>query len=247
MYCCHSAVSSHSDRGNLRGTHGFVCAVSGGGRRHSTRAVIARATLSTATETYGYQLKSKLQAVLRSPSGTLDEALKVYAKLRRCSRAPLPISLYVWTRAPAPSAAYQHVNIAAPAPPAGFTPHGTIDVDWAVFRYNELLNKCVAEQRVDVAETLTERMIETNVQPDEGTFITLIRAAAMARNLELGFGLLKDMQRAGVRARLRAYAPLLDVAVSGDSSDVAFSIKVWRHMRSHGVEPSEKQVGCRSA
>ena len=108
--------------------------------------------------------------------------------------------------------------------------------------YNEILNRCAAERRVDVAEIVFEHMLDANVRPDESTFVALIRAAVVARNLELGFGLIEDMLDVGIRARLRTYAPLLEAATSAESPDVALSLRVWEHMRGHGVAPREEQV-----
>jgi len=109
--------------------------------------------------------------------------------------------------------------------------------------YNELLNK-VAPKYPDAAFSILDEMTKARVQPDEASFLALIRAAAAAGDAATkGPLILDEMQAHGVQPRLRSFVPLLESACDKrPAPDLPMVLGLCLRMRDAGVTPREEHV-----
>jgi pentatricopeptide repeat protein len=111
--------------------------------------------------------------------------------------------------------------------------------------YSELISRLAHANDLSAISSASRSILgdmeSHGLQPDNATFLALIRGCAGAGELTTASKYLERMLKLGNRKpRLRSFTPLLHAAYRRE--DLPFAVDTWRLMQQHGVAPSEAEV-----
>lgn len=84
--------------------------------------------------------------------------------------------------------------------------------------------------------------LQQGVTPNEATFTSMARIAAVSGDGDRAFALVKQMSAAGISGRLRSYGPTLAAFAKAGRLEDAFEVD--EHMLAAGVEPLEAELAA---
>lgn len=87
---------------------------------------------------------------------------------------------------------------------------------------------------------ILEDMLQQGMEPNEATFLSVVRFAVARNDGDLAFETIKLMVSSGIPPKLRSYGPPLLCFCESNQADKAF--KVDDHMQQHGVLPDESML-----
>ncbi|XP_072951167.1 uncharacterized protein [Typha angustifolia] len=118
-------------------------------------------------------------------------------------------------------------------------------VNLSLHHYNALLYLCSSSEDgsgVDRGFEIFRKMTLDAVEPNEATFTSAARLAALKRDPALAFDLIKRMSASGIPPKLRSYGPALFGFY--DAGDFDNAHEVESHMATTGVVPREPELAA---